>query len=168
MPTEWFYPTSASQYAEASVHVPWLNIDDNFDQINRVRGEKDLRHISNSLVNDIKMKTYYLVLTDFMMSELPETISGIEVYINLRRTGRIFDDTVQLYYNNQPIGANMANRDLFDIKVYGGETVTWDVEGLSRDMLNDPNFGVVLRYQSHPTIPHQTCPYMEHVQLRAW
>jgi hypothetical protein len=66
------------------------------------------------------------------------------------------------------MGANMANHDLLDLKVYGGETFKWGIEDLSSETLTDPNFGIVLRYQSHPTIPHQTCPYMEHVQLRVW
>jgi hypothetical protein len=168
MPSEWSYPNTATQYAEAPVHVPWLNVDENFDEINLVRGQTDLRHISNSLVNDIKMKTYYLALTEFDWINMPETLTGLEVYVKLRRTGRIFDDTVQLYYQGQPIGANMANHDLLDLKVYGGETFKWGIDDLSIEMLSDPDFGIVLRYQSHPTIPHQTCPYMEHVQLRAW
>jgi len=167
MPTKWTYPNTVIQYAESDVHVPWLNVGNEFDQINLVRASKDLLHISNSLMNDYKMKTYYLVVKEFDFDELPETISGIEVHINIRRSGRITDDTVQLYLN-QPLGENLATYQIQDIKTYGNQTARWGVENLTPELVDDPEFGIVLRYQSHPTTPHQTAPYMEHVQMRVW
>ena len=69
---------------------------------------------------------------------------------------------------NQPLGNNLADFQIADIKVYGGETELWGIEGLTKEMIDDPEFGIVLRYQSHPTMPHQTAPYMTHVQMRVW
>jgi hypothetical protein len=167
MPTKWTYPNTVTQYAESNTHVPWLNVGDDFEQMNLVRSKKDLLHIANSLMNDYTMKTYYLVVKEFDFFDLPEIISGIEVYVNIRRTGRITDDTVQLYLN-QPLGQNLATYQIDDIKTYGNETALWGVENLTPIMLDDPEFGIILRYQSHPTMPHQTAPYMEHVQIRVW
>ena len=167
MPTKWSYPNTVTQYAESDVHIPWLNVDENFDEINLVRSSKDLVHIANSMMNDYKTKTYFLVCTEFDWVNLPENPTGIELYVNVRRTGRITDDTVQLYLN-QPLGNNLADFQIADIKVYGGETELWGIEGLTKEMIDDPEFGIVLRYQSHPTMPHQTAPYMTHVQMRVW
>lgn len=166
MPTPWFYPSTLTQFTEADAHVPWLNIEDNFTQINLVRSERDLRHISNTLVNDIKMKTYYLVLTGFNWSGLPDTISGIEAYVSVRRYGRITDDTVRLY-NGEAIGDNRADPDLSNAKTYGAPTDLWDVEDLTAASF-DENFGLILRYQTHPNWPHQSTPCMDHVQIRVW
>ena len=35
MPTEWTYPNTVTQYAESDVHVPWLNVGENFDEIKK-------------------------------------------------------------------------------------------------------------------------------------
>jgi hypothetical protein len=59
MPTEWTYPNTVTQYAESDVHVPWLNVDENFDEINLVRSSKDIVHIANSMLNGYKTKTYF-------------------------------------------------------------------------------------------------------------
>ena len=122
MPTPWTYPTIASQYSESEHQVPWLHNNEPFAdveldlasrsyEINQIHSAKDILHISNPTVNDIKMKTSYLVLTGFNWKNLPDNISGIEARINVRRTGRITDDTVKLYYSGA-IGDNRATLDL--------------------------------------------------------
>jgi hypothetical protein len=167
MPSLWSYPSVVTQYAEVPNHISWREVGDEFTKINLITTVSDLKHISNTAVNDIKMKTYYLVLTGFEWEDLPETISGIEAQINIRRVGRITDDTVSLYLN-QGIGENKANADLANNKTYGGETDLWGLEEITPEMLTDLNFGMVLRYQSHPSWPHSSSPIMHHVQLRAW
>lgn len=167
MPTEWTYPNTVIQYSEADVHIPWLNIEDNFDEINLVRTERDLVHIANSMMNDYKTKTYYLICKEFDWKNLPEQIQGIELYVNVKRAGRITDDTIQLHLM-QPLGNNLADYKIADLKVYGSETELWGLETITHEMLNDPEFGIVLRYQSHPTIPHKTAVYMNHIQMRVW
>lgn len=168
MPTPWFYPSVVTQYCEADVHVPWISVDDNFTQINLVRTKTDLRHIANSLVNDMKMKTYFLVLTGFNFTNLPDTITGIEADINIRRTGRITDETIQLYKNGVGgLGGNVGTANLANQQLYGSANSLWGLETLDAVLL-DQNFGLVLRYQTHPSWPHQTTPNMEHVQIRVW
>jgi hypothetical protein len=176
MPTSWTYPTTASQYTDTDVHIPWLHNNETFTEIdlgsktyeiNLIYSAKDLLHISNTLVQDIRMKTYYLVLTGFNWRNLPITISGIEARINVRRTGRITDETIQLYHD-APIGINQATLDLSNDKLYGAPDSLWGSAEITRDMLTEPTFGIVLRYQSHPDWPHKVTPNMEHVQLRVW
>ena len=176
MPTSWTYPTTASQYTDSEIHIPWLHTNEEFTEIdlgsktyeiNLIHSAKDLLHISNTLVQDIRMKTYYLVLTGFSWRNLPITISGIEARVNVRRTGRITDETIQLYYN-APIGINQSTLDLSNDKTYGAPDSLWGLEEITRDMLTEPTFGIVLRYQSHPDWPHKVTPNMEHVQLRVW
>jgi hypothetical protein len=166
MLNEWIYPTVVTQFCEADVHVPWINIDQDFTQINLVRSQRDLRHIANPLVNDIKMKTYFLVLKGFEFINLPDVITGIEAYIDIRRTGRITDETIQLYRNG-PLGGNLGTGKLDNLQTYGGANSLWGLESISPNIL-DEEFGLVLRYQSHPNWPHQTTPNMEHVQIRVW
>jgi hypothetical protein len=167
MPSLWSYPSVVTQYAEVPNHIAWRAVGDEFTKINLITTVSDLKHISNTAVNDLKMKTYYLVLTGFEWTDLPDTISGIEAQINIRRVGRITDDTIVLYLN-QGIGENKANADLANNKTYGGETDLWGLEEITSEMLTDSNFGMVLRYQSHPSWPHSVAPIMNHVQLRAW
>lgn len=167
MPSSWSYPSSVTQYAEVPNHIAWREVGNEFTQLNFVTTVTDLKHISNTAVNDIKMKTYYLVLTGFQWTDLPTSIAGIEARINVKRLGRITDDTVSLYLN-QGIGENRANADLANDKTYGSETDVWGLETITSAMMNDPNFGLILRYQSHPSWPHSAAPIMQHVQIRVW
>lgn len=175
MPTEWTYPTTITQFCEADVHIPWTEIDNDFTQINLVRTKTDLLHMSNPLVNDMRMKTYYLVLTGFEFVNPPEVISGIESFINIRRGGRIVDETIQLWANGQALGANLAtgnidgygNLVILNEHTYGAPTDLWGLESFDPTLIND-NFGLVLRYQTHPKYVHQTTAFMHHVQMRLW
>jgi hypothetical protein len=169
MPTPWTYPNAVAQYTDADVHAHWMNVNEDFEyeNLNSIRTEKEIYHIANSFSNDRRNKTYYLVFKDFQFENLPDVVSGIELYVNIRRTGRITDDTIRLHYN-EPIGENLAEIALDDIKHYGSPTTTWGGLTFTTEQLLDPEFGVVLRYQSHPSYPHSTTAYLQHVQMRIW
>lgn len=169
MPTAWFYPNTVSQYYEVTAHVPWNNVG-NFFSIKHPDGgslslSAPLLHIANPTVNDLKMKTYFLALSEFNVIDLPETISGIEVEINMNRQGRITDDTIQLRYNNQFVGENKANFNLDPNKTYGSNTDLW---GASWDYstITDPSFGIGVRFQSHPSWPHNAYPKIDYIRVR--
>lgn len=177
MPTAWTYPTIATQFCEADVHIPWTGIDNDFTEINLVRSKTDLLHMSNPLVNDMRMKTYYLILKGFEFVNPPNTISGIEASINIRRGGRIADENIQLWANGQALGANLAtgnvdgygNLVILNEHTYGAPTDLWGLESIDLDLIdNNPDFGLVLRYQTHPKYIHQTTAFMHHVQMRLW
>ena len=178
MPTPWIYPTTVSQYTDSDVHIPWLHNNEEFlnttldlsseeYEINQLRTSKDLLHISNTLVQDIKMKTYFLVFQGFNWTNLPGSIAGLEARINVRRTGRITDESVYLYQGTS-IGTNQASLDLANDKTYGGDGFLWGLDEITSGTLTDPTFGLLLRYQSHPNYPHKVTPNIEHIQLRVW
>lgn len=174
MTSNWALPQAISQYVESGaedVHVSWQDVD-NFYSLKFVDGKstrttRDLVHIARDPKHDIKEKTYYLRLTNFNFDSLPEEISGIEVKLSIKRSGRITDDTIQLSLNDELIGENQANLDLDLTKIYGSETSLWDTT-LTKQDLEDPTFGVVLRFQSHPRWPHKSSPLIDAVELRVY
>lgn len=166
MPSSWTYPSIVTQFSDSEHHVRWLNVGDNFTSLNQIRTERDLLHISNPTANDLRETTYYLLFRGWNWEDLPETISGLEAMINVKRIGRITDDTIQLYYN-QAIGDNKANSEISDEKTLGTSTDTWGYQ-LTSAMLQDNNFGLLLRLKSHPSWPHKATPNVTHIQIRAW
>ena len=169
------------QYAEdETTQIQWN--PDNLEMLtspNNVVGittMKPLMHIARSPKYDLTNTTWFIEYTGFNFNSLPTTISGITATINMNRGGRIADDTIQLVCNGDMIGENQAkpavihnaihDTSLMDIKsVYGGSSSTWGAE-LTRDMIQDPSFGIVIRYKSHPAWPHKTSPILYSVQLQ--
>lgn len=172
MTTEWTLPNTITQYAEVGgedAHVSWLEVD-NFSSLKgvdnkSVRTTRDLLHIAREPRHDTTEKTYYLKITNFNFTRLPQTLSGIELKISMNRVGRITDDTVQLCLNNDLKGLNHASPDLSLIKVYGSETDMWETN-LNMQDIQHPSFGIVLRFQSHPYWPHKSTPLVDSVELR--
>jgi hypothetical protein len=173
MTTAWTLPTIFSQYAEPGgeeAHVQWndstqfrelRNLNDGF-----VCTQKPLLHIARSPKHDILMKTYFLKTTGFQFRDIPTVISGVECKLTMNRSGRIMDDTVSLYYNDDVIGENQATMELAPIKTYGGETSIWNSKFITREMLQNNSFGVVIRFKSHPNWPHKSTPLVDAVELR--
>lgn len=172
MPTSWKISRAVEQYAETEHHIEWNGVA-NFSGFAVDRGcsimsSADLLHISNFTANDLKMKTWYLIAKGFDFSDAPATVSGIEAKITTKRFGRITDDTVQLIVNGDTLGKNMATADLSEDKLYGSPTDLWGMPVFERSMLLMPNFGILLRFQSHPNWPHR-CPIgISSVSVRVW
>ena len=172
MTTNWTLPQSITQYAESGgedIHVPWLDTDGFYSLKNldgkSIRTVRDLIHIAREPRHDIKEKTYFLKITRFNFIGLPNTLSGIELKLSMNRVGRITDETVQLWLNDELIGENHASSILDPIKIYGSETDIWKTNLTMTDIKNS-SFGVVLRFQSHPNWPHKNSPLIDAVQLR--
>jgi hypothetical protein len=174
MPTQWFLPTSVTQFAEVIQHVAWSGEENGFDNIKNIEycficTKTPLLHIANNTTNDLKMKTCYLFLTGFNINNLPNEISGIEAEFNMLRGGRITDETIQLRYNDIFIGDNLATGTLENIKIFGGYNNLWGLETpIDPTMLVSPNFGIGVRFQSHPSWPHRESPMINHIRLRVW
>jgi hypothetical protein len=171
MPTKWFHPSSVTQYGQVPQHLSWLGTDVDFTTIKQVRTVKDLTTISNDLqLNNLRTTTYYLLLKEFNIKswDVPDPLNGIELYINMQRGGRITDETVVFSYQGNNVSDNRASADLSNTKTYGGEGDTWNMPSLVYPLISQPDFAVLLRYQSHVYWPHKTTPNMEHVQLRFW
>lgn len=172
MTTEWTLPRTVTQYAEPGGedgHVTWLEVD-SFSSLKAfdgksVRTTRDLLHIAREPRHDITEKSYYLKITNFNFTALPQTLSGIELKISMNRVGRITDETVQLCLNNDLIGLNRATADLSLIKTFGNEADMWGTNLTMQDIQN-LSFGIVLRFQSHPDWPHKSTPLIDSVELR--
>jgi hypothetical protein len=172
MLTDWSYSTIITQYAEIDQHIPWKDNGTNFvdamyyDNI-FLETTLPLLHISRTPNNDLKMKTWFLKFTGFSFNNLPVSISGLEAELGMNREGRVTDETVQLTYNNMEIGKNQADFQLDMFKLYGGSNDLWDAN-LTNAMISDPSFGIILRFQSHPSWPHKSTPMVDYIRLRVY
>lgn len=172
MTTKWTRPTIVSQYSEEgadNVHIPW---DENqFSLIKNSDGAGvktlgALYHIARSPKLDLVTKTYFVRVTGFNFTNLPETISGIEVRLSAKRSGRVTDETVQLCLNETLIGENRATLNLNPIKIYGNSNDKWAVGSLTSETVLNDSFGVVIRFQSHPQWPHRDAAYIDSIEIR--
>jgi hypothetical protein len=57
--------------------------------------------------------------------------------------------------------------DLSPVKVYGGEGDLWATQ-LTVNDIQDPTFGVLLRFQSHPHWPHKDSAMLDAVELQIY
>lgn len=172
MPTNWSLPQTVIQYAEPGAenkHISWLDESD-FAALKskdgrNVRPVKNLLHIARDPRHDLKDKTYFLRCTGFVFEDLPDSITGIEARISMNRFGRVTDDTVHLCLNEELIGENRASLSLELIKIFGNENDMWGTS-LSLSDIQDPNFGIVVRFQSHPNWPHSSSILIDAIELR--
>ena len=172
MPTPWFFPQTITQYCEVPQHIAWdtsglgyylCQYQDGFylSTIN------PLVHLANSVVNDVKNKTYYLSLTNYNITGITSP-NGIEALLIMDRGGRITDETIQLQYLDQTFGINQASADLSLQKSYGGDGSFWGASTATSTMIMDPSFGITLRFQSHPTLPHKVAARINSIGIRVW
>jgi len=173
MTTAWTVPNNIIQYAEPgseSVHIPWDN-SHGFDvlksaDIRGVRSLGQLSHISRSPKHDIQNKTYYIRATRFNFYDLPTVLSGIELMLLVTRYGRATDDTVELVLSDEIVGDNQASSAIAPEKIYGGPNNLWNAKNLSVNDLQDPSFGVTIRFCSHPHWPHRDPVIISGVRMR--
>lgn len=172
MISNWALPRAILQYAEEGgedAHVSWIERD-NFSGLKNVDGKSiqtstDLLHIARDPKKDLTQKTYFLKITNFNFSNLPISLSGIELRLNMKRHGRITDETIQLCINGELTGINKANLILDPIKIYGGVDNLWD-SSITMSDIEQQSFGIILRFQSHPFWPHKCSPLIDSVELR--
>lgn len=172
MTSNWALPRVVTQYSEEGAeqaHISWIDTN-NFYSLKYLDGKSiktssELLHIAREPKHDITQKTYFLKITNFNFLNLPSSISGIELRLSIKRFGRITDDTVQLILNDELVGENQADLNLNPIKIYGGQTEMWN-SNLTIADIQDPSFGVLLRFKSHPHWPHRCSPLIDAVELR--
>lgn len=172
MNSDWRYPTTVTQYAEHESHIAWDDVD-NFMGIKQpdnynLSTVSDLVHYANPGTNDMRTKTWFLVATNFKMTDVTGTITGIEVKLDTRRGGRVSDETVELYLGDTSISDNGATPELDMIKTYGGSSNLWGLESLDLSTLQRPDFGILLRFQSHPFWPHRSQMLINSAAIRVW
>jgi len=192
MTTQWFTPTITTQTAEFEDHVQWqagyINSVDaygrtqttpNTDLSKNVNGViqsiRPLVYIANDGHAPRREYTWYITFTGFNITDITDPINGIAVQTNLRRKGRIMDETVSLSLQGNMIGENKIDYGLDELNhvpihnsmTYGGATDLWQTE-LTAAILQDPTFGVTLRLQSHLFYPHKESVLIDSVQLRVY
>lgn len=173
MATSWTNPTIITQFAEEGAenhHIPWLERD-RFSDLRSSNGQFVstnglLEHTARHPKPDVVNKTYYIKTTGYNFYNLPDIITGVELKLTTRRSGRVTDDTVQLTLNNQLIGENQASLDLSPIKLYGNSTFLWGLKNINRSVIIDPSFGIIIRFKSHPSWPHKSPAEIDSVELR--
>jgi len=136
---------------------------------------KPLHHYSNPACGDLRTRTWTLICTGFNISQLPDVISGIELNLKTQRNGRVVDEQIQLTYNGTAIGSNNFNYitdseghlRLLNDTTYGSSTDLWAAE-ITAEMLQDPSFGVILKFQGHPYYPHLSSMSVDSVSLTVY
>ncbi len=136
---------------------------------------KPLHHYANPACGDIRTRSWALVCTNFQITQLPDVISGIELTVKTQRNGRVVDEQIQLIYNGSAIGANnfnyMTDADghltLLNDTTYGSPTDLWAAE-ITHEILQDPSFGVILKFQGHPYYPHLSTMTVDCVVLTVY
>lgn len=173
MATDWFNPQIISQYAETggeNIHIRWDD-SNNYAGLRSANGTSvgtlgRLSRIARSPKPDLTNHTYYIKLTGYVFFHLPNVISGIELKLSSQRAGRVTDDLVALTYNNEIIGENQGRLEINPIMYYGSENSLWGLSSVLPAVIQDSSFGVVLRFRSHPSWPHNDPMDLKSVQLR--
>ena len=138
----------------------------------RWRSESDISHVSNPACGDIRTRTQALEFVDFQMTNLPDVVSGIELNIVSQRNGRVADEVIQLTYQSDLVGKNNfvyltdieGHLTIKNQAVYGGPTDLWGVD-ITPIMLQDPTFGIRVKFQAHPYYPHRSPMYLDWISL---
>lgn len=137
----------------------------------RLSTRGQLFHLSNPACGDLRNSTQALYFLNFQITA-PSIISGIEVNVKSQRNGRAADEQIQLIYQGSVIGKNNfkyitdedGNLPIKNDTTYGSPTDLWDAN-LTPVMLQDPSFGVVLKFQAHPYFPHRSGMMLDSVSL---
>lgn len=152
---------------------PSRNVDDLLQQ--KWTTVRSLKHIANPASGNIRERTRSLICTQFQITDLPNEISGLQLDIVAQRNGRIVDELVQLTFQNQAIGKNNfvyhtdseGHLKITNETSYGGPTDLWEVD-ITHELLRDPSFGIILKFQSHPYYPHSVGMILDSVSLTVY
>ena len=176
--TSTFYPTTVTTSTLSIEEIGWIQCvtaETGMLLNSKWKTERSLTHLSNPACGDLRTKTQALICTNFQITDIPDVITGISVNVVAQRSGRIVDETVQLTCQDQAIGKNNfvyitdseGHLPIKDNTTYGGSTDLWQAE-ITPAMLQDPSFGVILKFQSHPYYPHRSGMLLNSVSLTVY
>lgn len=168
-----YYPSIVTQLGEEP-NIAWVStVPSNgiFLLQRRWQSAQPLKHIANPASGPIRDSTFALICTGFNIPQVDE-INGIELRVIGQRNGRITDETIQLTYQGSAIGVNNFNYEtdeegrlpLFNDTTYGGTDDLWGAD-ITTNILQDPSFGVILKFSSHPYYPHSSGMLVDSVSL---
>lgn len=157
--------------------IPWNDINLSTSNDAYAVSSNTLYTISGLWMERFRSKTNQLWTTNYQIPSLSNTIIGIELRVNIKRSARIQDLTIQLTLNGELIGLNYGvymttqyayqhNLPLIDdFNIYGGPTDMWGTT-LTPTEITDPTFGAVIAFQSNETLPHRDLAYLNQIALR--
>lgn len=170
MSSLWAYPNKFFQYSNPGaedVDAPWNELDFIESRLKDKKSlgiVKPLYHIARSPKTDLTNHTYFLRASGFNFVNIPVTLSGIEVKLSARRSGRIVDDTIQLCLGDNLVGDNLATLTADSDKTYGDSISLWGTSLTMGDI--NTNFGLILRFKAHPKWPHKDSIFIDSIQIR--
>ena len=145
---------------------------------NKLKLVQDLESLSNSTHNRAGLITTFtnqLVLSNFGF-DVAGPIQGIEVEVISQRRNRICDKRIRLYLDGR-VGKDHSQKsgwlDTYmnfvgtceNDFIYGAADDLWEVN-LTDTIVNDPAFGILLQFESHPVTPHKDPLFIEQVSMR--
>ena len=170
--------------------IDWTGLENITSQSSYATTVKPLYTISGLWMEKFLSNTSILYLTGFNFPNTHQTVSGIELRLNVLRSARIEDLVIQLTdggldLNGMPIiiGENVASTvnpvqsDMYtgevtvplnpvgDFNIYGGPTDLWGATLSSADIAS-PTFGIVISFKSNIIYPHSDLAYVNQVALR--
>lgn len=169
-----YYPTQVTTTSTSEVEIGWTS--DIISRSGMFMNRRwttlaPLKHRANSATGGLRDTTHAIIFTGFNIDPI-DTVNGIKLEIMAQRNGRVADETIQLYYQGTPIGANNFQYEtdadgrltVVNHSIYGGPDDLWSSE-ITPSMLQDPSFGVFLRFQSHPYYPHSSTITLDMISL---
>jgi hypothetical protein len=163
--------------------IPWSHSEDIISATAYAVTTAPLHTISGFWQEKFLAETSQLWTTNYGFTDTLQTVTGIELAVNVQRLARIQDSVIQLTLNGEIIGDNLAStinpvqsdtytselleplHPLGDFNIYGGPTNMWGTELTSADVA-DATFGVVISFKSNIIIPHSDLVYLDQVALR--
>lgn len=188
MTTTFFIPRTIAQVHSVNditnaPSIEWNHSEEAISMTSYAVTAKPLSTISGIWMEKFLSNTSELWCTNFNIPDTEQDVVGVELQLNVRRAARIQDLVIQLTYDGNLIGDNLASlinpvqTDMYtgefttplepvkDYNIYGNSDNTWGAT-ITSAMLSDPSFGVVISFQSNQVIPHSDLVYVDQLALR--
>jgi hypothetical protein len=183
--TNYLSPTNIQQVATDDTTIEWQSLYNIIDKGSYASIISPLHTISGLWQERYRTHTNQIWTTGYNFTPLGNTLVGIELSLSTQRLSRVEDLVIQLCLNGELIGLNYALAVPPDIAnmytsdngivltpagnygIYGGEFDMWGTSLTIADLAN-PTFGIVVSFQSHPTIPHRDIASVDQIAIKVY
>jgi hypothetical protein len=160
--SKWHRPRSINYWTDSGIE--FTDGDSILDPSNTIISQSYLTGIASSNFNIAEVNQVSsrgLIFSNFGFLEGP--VAELELMIICDRYARIVDERVQLY-NQQPLGANVADSNTDNQKVYSGNLSSFWRTAVSS--ISDTAFGVLLDFAPRPDMPSSNPLIIRSVSIR--